>query len=241
MNHSVLLGVIAIAITIICFYCYHFLTAFGISSRLFWSLFPEYMPPTARNFISAKVVGFIFLGFLPFVVFVLLYFIPIEELGFSFGETGRYWYLAVIVPLFFILFSFLASQNSKNREVSPQMRLHIWTPGYLLISFTGWGAYLLAYEFLFRGVLWFSCFNAFGFWPAFVINLALYSSLHIPKGFKETMGAIPFGALVCFTTWLTGSFYIAFLTHYSMAASMEFFSVYFNPEMKFIRRKNQGE
>jgi membrane protease YdiL (CAAX protease family) len=41
--------------------------------------------------------------------------------------------------------------------------------------------YIFGYELLFRGIVWFTCFEAFGFWPALLINLFLYAVVHLQK------------------------------------------------------------
>jgi membrane protease YdiL (CAAX protease family) len=97
----------------------------------------------------------------------------------------------------------------------------------------GWILYLTGYEFLFRGLLLFSCLEAFGMWPAVVINLALYAALHLPKGLKEATAAIPFGALLCYLTLESGSIIPAIIIHSVQAVSCEFFCILRNPDMKF--------
>ena len=97
--------------------------------------------------------------------------------------------------------------------------------------------YLLAYEFLFRGVLLMLLVPAIGVWPAIIINTSLYSATHIPKGAKETIAAIPFGIALCVITLHTGSILGAFLTHLLLSQLNDYGALYFNPEMKLVRKK----
>jgi membrane protease YdiL (CAAX protease family) len=121
----------------------------------------------------------------------------------------------------------------------PELRLKNWTSTGLAVAIGGWILYLTAYEYLFRGLLLFTCIEAFGLWPAAVINLALYSALHLPKGMKEAIAAIPFGALICYLTIKSGSILPAIFIHVLQAVSCELFCIYRNPEMKFHLLKTQ--
>jgi membrane protease YdiL (CAAX protease family) len=74
----------------------------------------------------------------------------------------------------------------------------------------------------------------FGVWPAIAINVALYSSTHIPKGLDETIGAIPLGIVLSLLTLLTGTIWIAFFVHLTLALTNSFTALKFNPEMKSV-------
>jgi membrane protease YdiL (CAAX protease family) len=240
LERPVLLGVLSITATIAGIYLYHFLSLYHVIPGMVSRIFRNRINPEVVEFLSVKLTGFVFLGLFPWLFFTICYPVSFSEIGLTFGRTGIYWYLMIGAPLVAVAVMSQTAKNPKNQAVYPQMRLKTWTFRTLCISFTGWGIYLFSYEFLFRGILWFLCFYAFGFWPALAINLAVYSALHLPKGMGETLGAIPLGALVCFFTWLTGSILVAFMTHLAMAVSSEFFSLYYNPGMHFRRNlKNE--
>ena len=103
------------------------------------------------------------------------------------------------------------------------------------LNLLGWFLYLFGYEFLFRGVLLIPVVKALGVWPAIAINVAIYSATHIPKGLDETVGAIPLGLALCLLTLATGTIWIAFLVHVTMAWTNTLTSLKFNPEMKYIK------
>jgi membrane protease YdiL (CAAX protease family) len=86
---------------------------------------------------------------------------------------------------------------------------------------------------MFRGFLLFSSLPVLGIWPSILLNTAVYSLVHIPKGNKETLGAIPFGILISYLAIETGTFWIAFFTHVILALSNEWFSLRTHPEMLF--------
>jgi uncharacterized protein len=128
------------------------------------------------------------------------------------------------------------------QEKYPQLRIKIWTLKYSIISLSGWFLYLFGYEFFFRGILLYTCFRAFGFWPALIINIILYAIVHIDQGAGLSLGSIPMGILLCMITLLTGSFLFAFIIHFWMAMNNEIFSIYNNPDLMFsIRIKGRGE
>ena len=87
-----------------------------------------------------------------------------------------------------------------------------------------WFGFLLAYEFLFRGILFFSVYKAWGFWPSVSINSVIYALVHFPKSTRETLGAIPFGFLMCYITYATGSIWAAFGIHLVMAIANDYFA-----------------
>jgi membrane protease YdiL (CAAX protease family) len=135
------------------------------------------------------------------------------------------------------LAAFLASKSSSVQKISPELKLKDWYPRHLILSASVWVCYLFGYELLFRGILWFLCRSAFGFWPALIINLALYSLVHLPKGKELAVSVIPAGVIFCLLSELTGSFLPAFLIHSSIAILTEEFSIYHNPALHIHLRK----
>lgn len=181
-----------------------------------------------------KITGVFFLGVVPAFIFLPGKNYAASDLGLQWGNVKTSLLYIAVMGALIITLNYFASNKPDRLAYYPQMRLKEWTMKRILINGLSWAAYLLAYEFLFRGALLFICIQSFGFWPATAINIALYSTTHIPKGPGETIGAIPYGLLLCFVTVLTGSIAVAFFTHLIMALSNEFFSVHHNPEMKFV-------
>jgi membrane protease YdiL (CAAX protease family) len=97
--------------------------------------------------------------------------------------------------------------------------------------------YLFAYEFLFRGLLLFFCIEELGVVLALIVNIFLYSLVHIPKGRKETIGAIPMGIILCILTIHSGTIWMAFWIHCSLALSNEWLSIKYHPDMKILIHK----
>jgi membrane protease YdiL (CAAX protease family) len=187
--------------------------------------------------IYQKQTGVLFLGILPAIACFIVFDHGWKFYGVSlqnFGLSMLYFLgMAVIItPL-----TLVSARKPDTIGTYPQIRTQNWTPGLLGLNTLNWALYLLAYEFLFRGVLLMLLVPVIGVWPAIIINTSLYSATHIPKGAKETISAIPFGIALCLITLHTGSILVAFLAHLLLSQLNDYGALYFNPEMKLIRKK----
>jgi membrane protease YdiL (CAAX protease family) len=190
-------------------------------------------------FLFQKITGFIFLGLVPAVIFFNFFSLHPQRYAIG-GLPAKVpaFVVLVVISLIVITAGFSAKKEDIYNRI-PHMRLSRWGFKDILTSIGGWALYLLAYEFIFRGLLLFSTAAAFGVWSAIGINLLLYSFFHIPNGKKEVLASIPFGLLLCIFSLLTGSFWLAFLFHLVLSSSTEVFSIYFNPDMQFqLKRKH---
>lgn len=207
------------------FICYHFLTQapalrlffekkWGVEkSKIYWIYFQ-------------RLAGVFFYGVVP-GIFVFTQSIDFQEVGISFQNFPAS--LAWIAGLgaVVVLMNYFAARTPDNLAMYPQIRVPApWSRGLILGSALTWAAYLLAYEFLFRGYLLFTCFDEMGKWLAITVNVALYALVHVPKGWKETVGAIPLGLVLCLLTLQTGTIWIAFGVHVAMAWSSEWWSLW---------------
>jgi len=219
--------------SVLLFFWLYFFTA---KRRLLLKYFIQPLFPSwsagAIEFISYKLTGILFTGVLPFLVFVLILSVPLSGIGLVVGRTIHFWYLLIILIIITAIASFRMSQSSKFQQMSPELKLKDWCPRHVILSVSAWLLYILGYEFLFRGVLWFLSSEAFGFWPALIINLLLYSIVHLPQGKLIALGTIPVGTVLCLLSHLTGSFIPAFLIHSFIAVLTDLFSLYHNTEVR---------
>lgn len=185
-----------------------------------------------QQFCFQKIVGFLFMGIFPFLTLSILWGSPLQY-GFSehIGIDTLYWVTGAAV--FIIPINFMIAGNPENLKQYPQIRTPTWNNNTFLINFIGWFGYLLAYEFLFRGVLFLGSLSMLGLIPAIALNTVIYALAHLPKGIKETFGSIPVGILVCVITYTTGNIWASFLIHLTMAVSNEVFAFYRHPEMSY--------
>lgn len=180
-----------------------------------------------------RLSGVLFFGLIPFIGGVLL----LKKTSFDVWNTrfffqSLFWTLG-ISPLL-IAMNYFNANSEDNLNQYPQIRIKIWSIYTLLLSAISWMAYLFAYEFLFRGILLFPVYKSLGYWPAIALNICIYSLVHIPKGIKEALGAIPLGLFLCMITIKTGNIWAPVFLHIVLALSNEWFSLRFHPKINFV-------
>ncbi len=233
--------VISLSAALICFLFYHFITNSG---KLYDKFQKKYGINKAQEFWIhfRQITGFIFLGLIPFLVVLIILREKVNSYGLSLSFNSGVLYYTVILSVIIVSINFFASKSKVNLKKYPLIKTKIWSVKLLIISFLGWVIYLLAYEFLFRGLLLFTCIQSFGIWPAIIINIVVYSLVHVPQGLNEAAGAVPFGIILCFITVLSGTIWPAFLLHVILAISNEWFSIRNNPEITFrLFRSDQSK
>lgn len=158
-------------------------------------------------------------------------FLPYQQIGKTF------FYLICLTPILVVM-AFMSARKSKNWINYPQVRIVQWNRKHLFLYLFFWAVYLIGYEFLFRGFLFFPLIHTLGFGVALAINVAFYTLSHIPKGLDETVGAFFLGIALCFITAHTHSIWVAVIAHIIMAWTNSLTAIYFNPDMQFINKKN---
>lgn len=153
--------------------------------------------------------------------------------GESHAAAGRFWIITLFLTWLTIPVSYVSSRSEKSRALYPHLRADLWTLGLLCYNFFTWALYTIAYEFLFRGFLFFTCLQQYGFWTAAVVNVTAYGAAHLHQGYREAALSIPFGILLCAISWYTGGFWSAAIIHGMLACSNDFFSIQANPRMRF--------
>lgn len=186
-----------------------------------------------RYVLFQRFLGVLVYGIIPLFIIKFLSTRSFADFGFAAPVKETAFWIAILSTLVLTM-NYFNARTSDNLELYPQIREKTWSLQLVILSATSWIAYLLSYEFLFRGFLLFSSVLILGLWPAIILNTAIYSLVHFPKGFKETIGAIPLGILLCYLTARTGSIWIAVATHIVMAVSNEWFSIHANPQI-FIK------
>ncbi len=197
----------------------------GSSSRLF----------LLKKVLWQRLMGVLFLGILPGLAILLLLHFNLNDLGVVFLNSGKTVGWIILLPFIIVPGSYFTPKNQQHLKNYPQIRIKNWNPALIFINIISWSLYLLAYEFLFRGVLLLGLNAIYGAWPAITINIAIYSLAHFPKGKKEALGAIPIGLTLSILTLNSGTIWIAFFAHLTMALSNDYFSIKSNPDFKFTK------
>ena len=200
-------------------------------SPFFPSVAPEVIRVTLQRF-----WGVLFLGIVPLFI-VLLGFRDSPGafgLSFSYLQPPPVWSYA-LAPVV-ILGAYLTASRPSNLERYPQIRINTWSRGMVWINSIGWVAFLVAYEFLFRGFLLFSSMAVLDPLLAIILNVVLYVLAHFYKGPAELLGSVPVGILFCYLTLKTGNIWSVVALHSMMALSHEWFSLKAHPQMKLNKR-----
>ncbi len=185
----------------------------------------------ARQIYFTRLTGFVLFGIVPVLILSIQFNEPLNLYGTLLIKPLDTFYWIIGLSILVILLSLRQAVKPQNLKQYPQIRSQNWSITTLLFSAITWIIYLLAYEFFFRGFLFFSCINVLGLWWAIGINTILYAAAHIPKGKFETIGAIPLGIVLCLITYQTQSIWVAFVVHTVMALSNEWISLYYHKEM----------
>ncbi len=180
---------------------------------------------------TQRLLGIVFLGVLPLGATLLFQTRDLDLIGLGKGDLYQSFRATALLSTVIVLMTFFNARKESNLDMYPQIRVKEWSWRLVLWSSLTWALYLLAYEFLFRGVLFFLVLHAEGFAVATAVNVAVYALAHLPKGEKETLGAIPLGFVLCWFTFATGSIWLAVMVHIVMALSNEWLSIYYHPEM----------
>ena len=188
-----------------------------------------------RWVVFERLLGVLFFGIIPLATISLLFEKGIESYGISSANmlTSIYWILG-LSPLL-ITMNYFNCKKEDNLSMYPQIRVKEWDTQLLLLSAFSWIAYLLAYEFMFRGYLLFVSVEYLGVWPAIALNIAIYALVHVPKGIKEAVGALPLGVVLGIITIQTGNIWVAFVVHIVLALSNEWFSLKAHPDMRLVK------
>jgi len=185
--------------------------------------------------IFERLLGVLFFGIFPLLSVSLIFNDGIQNYGISSSHLilSMYWILG-LSPLLIIM-NYFNCKKEDNLAMYPQIRKSEWNSKLVVLSAVSWIAYLLAYEFMFRGYLLFVSVKYLGVWPAIALNIAIYALVHVPKGIKEAVGALPLGIVLGIITIKTGNIWVAFVVHVVLALSNEWFSLKAHPEMKFVK------
>lgn len=228
---------ISIFVVVISFSAYYFLSnsstlkkifiqRIGIEKiKIYWILFEKFL-------------GFLFFGIVPLTVVFVIFKDSLRTSGISDENILLSFYWVIGLSPVLIILSYFNSKTKENLQRYPQIRISKWDLKLLVISALSWLLYLLAYEFMFRGFLLFISEKNLGIWLAIIINIVVYSLAHLPKGVKETVGAIPLGLVLCLITLQTGNIWASFFLHLVLALSNEWFSLKANPDMKLYIKSN---
>lgn len=225
--------VLAIILLTAGFSIYHFVSISDKVKQSYVNKYGEIRGNTKATWFY-RYLGAMTIGIIPTIIMLVWLKRDLVYYGVAFKnhDISMYWILglaAIIIPM-----NFFNSKKEKNLAFYPNVREKEWTKSMVAKNAFTWCAYLFGYELMFRGVLLFSTVPLLGEWPAIALNAALYALVHVPKNLEETVGAVPLGIVLCLITLTTGTIWVAFFVHITLALSNFFFSLRHHPEMKVI-------
>jgi hypothetical protein len=224
-------SIISVLIVAAAFICYYYISRLKVIRDYLTDKLEEEQGQL-RLVLFQRLCGVLFFGIIP--AFFFLFLMNSSIFNFVLKIHFDLYSFIAIISLGFIAFliNYFITKSPENLKMYPQIRTKKWTYSLLVLSGLSWMAYLFAYEYLFRGILLFSCVGELGVLPAIIVNVSIYGLVHIYKGTKETIGAIPMGIILCILTLHFGTIWAAFWIHCCLALSNEWFSIKYNPEIK---------
>jgi membrane protease YdiL (CAAX protease family) len=233
---NLLNGAISIAVTTIALLIYYLAArSKQVGLRLLQNFKKEAV--SVRKVLLYRLAGALLFGLIPILVILLVFKMPLSNYGSNTDNLSKSIMWWIPVGMLLIVFTYFSSRKKDSLAIYPEIRVNQWNSGLIMLSALSYVTYLAGYEFMFRGFLLFSCLEAFGFWPAIIINIIIYAMIHLPKGPRETIGSLFLGLLLCLITIRLGSFWFAFLVHVTMALSNEWFSIANQPDMTVIIKR----
>jgi len=239
-GHPLIHGELGFALAVswcaIGFATYYFLSHSTAFTGRF-SILVKSLDSQGNKIMLQRLLGLLFLGIFSAIIILVIPGARLKDygLGFSFSLAPPWW-AYLLVPCILGL-GILSAKTPRNLAMYPQIRMREWTPRILVLSALSWIAFLVGYEFLFRGFLLHASLDLLPGLPAIALNLALYALAHVYKGPGETYGSIPVGIVLCYLTLITGNIWSAVILHALMALSNEWFSLWAHPDMKIIRSR----
>jgi membrane protease YdiL (CAAX protease family) len=189
-----------------------------------------------RRILRRRFAGFLIYGVIPLVLILHFDLIgPVEfaDLGISFGwNQGVAKWLAILLPITLGI-NFLSGRSRETLVNYPEIRVTIWTPRLLFMSAIFWIMYLVAMEFLYRGLILQSLFmNTGSIWWTVIISACLYSMIHYFKDNRISVMSLPYGLIMAYATLDSGSLLPTILVHVIGGLLTEWLAIRRHPETK---------
>ena len=209
--------------TLVSFFLYYYIAHSKILKNSFQSK-GDGVQQKKLLFFTKKLSGFIFMGLLPGVFYYSFKGSQSPDFGLTYTHFTSN--LPTILGLMAIIVAILFINYKLNPDFNTlQIKAKNWTPSLFAVNAFGWIIYLIAYEFLFRGILLFECNALLGFWPAIAINVAIYAAIHMVNGKDQAIGALIFGTIACYFTLTRGTILIPVFMHITLSLAADLFSI----------------
>jgi len=196
---------------------------------------PENDRDTRRTVLLTRLYGFFCYGVIPLIVVATwlqkgsLYF------GLGFEYTAQMWYWLIGLAPVMIGIAYLGNRSEEGTDMYPQIRIADWKPSLVISNAASWILYLIGYEFFFRGFLLFGSLLVMDMWSAVALNAVIYALMHLQKNMRETVGSVPFGAVLAIIALQTGSIWTGVIIHCTLAIANFLFAIKLHPQFRFVK------
>jgi membrane protease YdiL (CAAX protease family) len=228
-NIDLFLFISAIAVSVLGFLFYYYVPGLYTGNKMQRS---EKGNP--QCVLHQRLWGFLIFGCLPLSIIFLSGTKNLSQFGLVPPKMESYFW-TMVLSLIIVPMNYFIAGTKGNLKMYPQIREVEWPFGLIVQSAVSWILYLFSYEFLFRGFLFFASLPVLGLPMAIVLNTIIYALVHLPKGYREIIGSVPLGILICYLTFITGSIWVAVFSHIVLALSSEWFSLRAHPQMVIKR------
>ena len=172
-----------------------------------------------------RLSGIVVLGILPLIVATSID----HPSFFAFTDWPSYSITSLLVyGIFVLLLVLFTSWQYPRMEINRFQSVLRFTPEirrWGMPNLVIWVLYLIAYEWILRGLMLYGSIEWMGVPAAVALNCAVYAVIHIHKGWEQIVGALPFGLLLCWVTLQSGSIWPAYLLHLILSLSMEVYVI----------------
>ncbi len=195
-------------------------------------------------FIGNKILGTVLFGIVVTIVALVLYpKMTLASMGLRIPAGKQGWALTIVLTLLLGGVSWnknsAIAKRSGNFGRYPEIAIPVWSLATVIIHIFFWMIYLLAYEYMFRGVLLYVCIETVGFPLAVGITTALYGIAHVPKGAQEAIGALVLGYVLCVLTYSSGSVFFAWIIHCALAVINGLSAFHYRSDMQLKLRRGR--
>ncbi|MFK8162871.1 MAG: lysostaphin resistance A-like protein [Lewinella sp.] len=189
-----------------------------------------------RRILRRRFAGFIIYGVLPLLLILkwnVLGEVDFPELGVSFEWNRKViMWLAALLPITLII-NLLSARSRETLVNYPEIRVTIWTPRLLFMSAFWWLMYLVAMEFLYRGLILQSLYmNTGSMWWTIIISACLYAMIHYFKDNRISVMSLPYGLIMAYATLDSGSLLPTIFVHVIGGLLTEWLAIRRHPEIK---------
>lgn len=182
--------------------------------------------------VTRKVGGGLVLGFGGAAVLLAVGDDPLRS-GLLGTDVSRFTMVTGVGLLTIVPGALLSALGKQSWAFYPEIRVATWPRNVAIASALGWTAYLIGFEFFFRGFLLFYLAQVYGVGAALAMTTALYTLAHLPTNGPETAICIPMGFVFGAMALYTGTMWAPFIVHLVVAVGTETVSAYRNPQVRW--------